>query len=181
MSHLSCRTHISGLMIYHIGGLHLTIGRTQLHSLFLHRWGQYVALFVLKTWATHLHVVFIHRAKKKVLLVFDGVDTVASISLNGVVVGRTDNMFRRYVCSNQMFTVCLFIFVLDSFRTQCVWCRTCPSGTCWRMGGMFCRLVCCHPSFTPRIGGQLTCPTECPPSVPRTSRRGNATSISLEK
>uniref|UniRef100_A0A674CT90 Beta-mannosidase n=1 Tax=Salmo trutta TaxID=8032 RepID=A0A674CT90_SALTR len=30
-------------------------------------------------------------------LVFEGVDTVASISLNGVVVGKTDNMFRRYV------------------------------------------------------------------------------------
>uniref|UniRef100_A0A674CTV9 Beta-mannosidase n=1 Tax=Salmo trutta TaxID=8032 RepID=A0A674CTV9_SALTR len=29
-------------------------------------------------------------------LVFEGVDTVASISLNGVVVGKTDNMFRRY-------------------------------------------------------------------------------------
>lgn len=28
---------------------------------------------------------------------FDGVDTVSSISLNGVVLGRTDNMFRRYV------------------------------------------------------------------------------------
>ncbi|XP_037551218.1 beta-mannosidase [Nematolebias whitei] len=36
------------------------------------------------------------RAKQKVLLVFDGVDTVSSISLNGIVVGRTDNMFRRY-------------------------------------------------------------------------------------
>ncbi|XP_070297058.1 beta-mannosidase [Salvelinus sp. IW2-2015] len=29
-------------------------------------------------------------------MVFEGVDTVASISLNGVVVGKTDNMFRRY-------------------------------------------------------------------------------------
>lgn len=36
--------------------------------------------------------------KKKVLLVFDGVDTVASIWLNGIAVGKTDNMFRRYVC-----------------------------------------------------------------------------------
>nr|XP_020515476.1 beta-mannosidase [Labrus bergylta] len=36
------------------------------------------------------------RSKQKVLLVFDGVDTVASILLNGVVVGETDNMFRRY-------------------------------------------------------------------------------------
>ncbi|KAM9708937.1 beta-mannosidase [Menidia menidia] len=36
------------------------------------------------------------RLKQKVLLVFDGVDTVASISLNGVPVAKTDNMFRRY-------------------------------------------------------------------------------------
>ncbi|XP_037603311.1 beta-mannosidase isoform X1 [Sebastes umbrosus] len=36
------------------------------------------------------------RAKQKVLLVFDGVDTVASIWLNGAIVGETDNMFRRY-------------------------------------------------------------------------------------
>uniref|UniRef100_A0A674BVA1 beta-mannosidase n=1 Tax=Salmo trutta TaxID=8032 RepID=A0A674BVA1_SALTR len=37
------------------------------------------------------------EAKQRVQLVFEGVDTVASISLNGVVVGKTDNMFRRYV------------------------------------------------------------------------------------
>ncbi|XP_047466185.1 beta-mannosidase [Mugil cephalus] len=36
------------------------------------------------------------RVKQKVLLIFDGVDTVASVSLNGIVVGKTDNMFRRY-------------------------------------------------------------------------------------
>ncbi|XP_076002860.1 beta-mannosidase [Genypterus blacodes] len=36
------------------------------------------------------------RSKKKVHLVFDGVDTVASAWLNGVIVGKTDNMFRRY-------------------------------------------------------------------------------------
>ncbi|XP_028994914.1 beta-mannosidase isoform X2 [Betta splendens] len=36
------------------------------------------------------------RAKQKVLLVFDGVDSVASIWLNGISIGTTDNMFRRY-------------------------------------------------------------------------------------
>lgn len=35
------------------------------------------------------------------LLVFDGVDTVSSISLNGVVLGLTDNMFRRYVSGQE--------------------------------------------------------------------------------
>ena len=39
----------------------------------------------------------LNRNKQKVLLSFDGVDTVASIRLNGVSVGSTDNMFRRYV------------------------------------------------------------------------------------
>uniref|UniRef100_A0A3Q3IQK2 Beta-mannosidase n=1 Tax=Monopterus albus TaxID=43700 RepID=A0A3Q3IQK2_MONAL len=34
--------------------------------------------------------------KQKVHLVFDGVDTVASVWLNGILVGETDNMFRRY-------------------------------------------------------------------------------------
>uniref|UniRef100_A0A3Q3IQJ5 Beta-mannosidase n=1 Tax=Monopterus albus TaxID=43700 RepID=A0A3Q3IQJ5_MONAL len=37
--------------------------------------------------------------KQKVHLVFDGVDTVASVWLNGILVGETDNMFRRYVIS----------------------------------------------------------------------------------
>ncbi|XP_031733269.1 beta-mannosidase-like isoform X1 [Anarrhichthys ocellatus] len=36
------------------------------------------------------------RANQKVLLVFDGIDTAASVWLNGIVVGKTDNMFRRY-------------------------------------------------------------------------------------
>ncbi|XP_019909909.2 beta-mannosidase isoform X2 [Esox lucius] len=36
------------------------------------------------------------RAKQRVRLVFEGVDTVASIFLNGVITGNTDNMFRRY-------------------------------------------------------------------------------------
>lgn len=36
------------------------------------------------------------RSKQKVLLVFDSVDTVASVFLNGVIIGKTDNMFRRY-------------------------------------------------------------------------------------
>ncbi|XP_072563097.1 beta-mannosidase-like isoform X2 [Paramormyrops kingsleyae] len=36
------------------------------------------------------------RQKQRVSLVFDGVDTVSTISLNDVIVGTTDNMFRRY-------------------------------------------------------------------------------------
>lgn len=48
------------------------------------------------TYATTFSVSPQIRVKQKALLVFDGVDTVASISLNGIVLGKTDNMFRRY-------------------------------------------------------------------------------------
>uniref|UniRef100_A0A3Q1J3Y4 Beta-mannosidase n=1 Tax=Anabas testudineus TaxID=64144 RepID=A0A3Q1J3Y4_ANATE len=37
------------------------------------------------------------RSKQKVLLVFDGADTVASVWLNGITVGKMNNMFQRYV------------------------------------------------------------------------------------
>ena len=33
----------------------------------------------------------------KVNLVFEGIDTVAVVLLNSVPIGKTDNMFRRYV------------------------------------------------------------------------------------
>ncbi|CAM4727260.1 unnamed protein product [Leuciscus chuanchicus] len=36
------------------------------------------------------------REKMKAVLVFEGVDTISTISLNGVTIGKTDNMFRRY-------------------------------------------------------------------------------------
>src|SRR5690606_15609386 len=35
-------------------------------------------------------------AQEKVLLVCDGLDTLAEITLNGQLLGSTDNMFRRY-------------------------------------------------------------------------------------
>lgn len=41
--------------------------------------------------------VFFCRKWQKVNLVFEGVDTVAQILLNNVTLGRTDNMFNRYV------------------------------------------------------------------------------------
>uniref|UniRef100_A0A3B3T911 Beta-mannosidase n=1 Tax=Paramormyrops kingsleyae TaxID=1676925 RepID=A0A3B3T911_9TELE len=55
------------------------------------------------------------RQKQRVSLVFDGVDTVSTISLNDVIVGTTDNMFRRYAQSS---------FSWDwgpSFPTQGIW------------------------------------------------------------
>lgn len=41
--------------------------------------------------------MFFYRGKEKAVLVFEGVDTVSTISLNGIIIGETDNMFRRYV------------------------------------------------------------------------------------
>ncbi|XP_015249111.1 PREDICTED: beta-mannosidase [Cyprinodon variegatus] len=48
------------------------------------------------TYSTTFAVSTQIKVKQKVLLIFDGVDTVASVSLNGIVLGKTDNMFRRY-------------------------------------------------------------------------------------
>lgn len=48
------------------------------------------------TYSTTFSVASDLRDKRRVLLVFEGVDTVASIFLNGVLVGKTDNMFQRY-------------------------------------------------------------------------------------
>uniref|UniRef100_A0A665WM54 Beta-mannosidase n=1 Tax=Echeneis naucrates TaxID=173247 RepID=A0A665WM54_ECHNA len=48
------------------------------------------------TYVTTFNVSAEVRTKQKIHLVFDGVDTVASIWLNGVILGSTDNMFRRY-------------------------------------------------------------------------------------
>ncbi|KAK7904552.1 hypothetical protein WMY93_017159 [Mugilogobius chulae] len=36
------------------------------------------------------------RDKSKVLLIFEGIDTVSTVSLNGITLGQTDNMFQRY-------------------------------------------------------------------------------------
>ncbi|XP_051941278.1 beta-mannosidase isoform X1 [Hippocampus zosterae] len=49
------------------------------------------------TYATTFAVSKELRSKRQVLLILDGVDTAASVWLNGALVGRTDNMFRSYV------------------------------------------------------------------------------------
>ncbi|RXN06765.1 beta-mannosidase isoform X1 [Labeo rohita] len=48
------------------------------------------------TYTTSFTVPTHVRGKGKAVLVFEGVDTVSTISLNGVTIGKTDNMFRRY-------------------------------------------------------------------------------------
>uniref|UniRef100_A0A6Q2XDM2 Beta-mannosidase n=1 Tax=Esox lucius TaxID=8010 RepID=A0A6Q2XDM2_ESOLU len=51
---------------------------------------------VLDNWTYTISFSPSNEAKQRVRLVFEGVDTVASIFLNGVITGNTDNMFRRY-------------------------------------------------------------------------------------
>uniref|UniRef100_A0A8C1RBB1 beta-mannosidase n=1 Tax=Cyprinus carpio TaxID=7962 RepID=A0A8C1RBB1_CYPCA len=48
------------------------------------------------TYTTSFSVPSHVRGKGKAVLVFEGVDTVSTISLNGLTIGKTDNMFRRY-------------------------------------------------------------------------------------
>lgn len=48
------------------------------------------------TYTTSFSVPTHVRDKEKAVLVFEGVDTISTISLNGVTIGKTDNMFRRY-------------------------------------------------------------------------------------
>ncbi|KAG1950792.1 beta-mannosidase [Pimephales promelas] len=48
------------------------------------------------TYITSFSVPTHVREKEKAILVFEGVDTISTISLNGVTIGKTDNMFRRY-------------------------------------------------------------------------------------
>ncbi|XP_026879426.2 beta-mannosidase [Electrophorus electricus] len=48
------------------------------------------------TYTTSFSVPDYVRESKRSVLVFEGVDTISTISLNGVIIGNTDNMFLRY-------------------------------------------------------------------------------------
>uniref|UniRef100_A0A8C7WTV1 beta-mannosidase n=1 Tax=Oryzias sinensis TaxID=183150 RepID=A0A8C7WTV1_9TELE len=61
---------------------------------------------------------FAASAQQEVELIFDGVDTVASITLNGNLVGKTDNMFRRYVTDNLLQVQFLSPVVYASERSK---------------------------------------------------------------
>lgn len=116
------------------------------------------------------------------LLVFDGVDTVASIQLNGVGVGKTDNMFRRYVRSR--CTVHIFFYIRASFvwNIVCFWCfRTSQSETCWQTGITCWKWASRLRFFMRPSAEKLILPTEFPLNVLQMSRRGNVTSTSSEK
>lgn len=116
------------------------------------------------------------------LLVFDGVDTVASIQLNGVSVGKTDNMFRRYVRSR--CSVHIFFYIRASFvwNIVCFWCfRTSQSETCWQTGITCWKWASRLRFFMRPSAEKLILPTEFPLNVLQMSRRGNVTSTSSEK
>lgn len=48
------------------------------------------------TYSTTFSLDLPFRFTHKQLLIFDGIDTVSTISLNGITLGQTDNMFQRY-------------------------------------------------------------------------------------
>ncbi|XP_076830556.1 beta-mannosidase [Brachyhypopomus gauderio] len=48
------------------------------------------------TYTTSFSVPDYVRDSRRSVLVFEGVDTISTISLNGVIIGKTDNMFLRY-------------------------------------------------------------------------------------
>ena len=124
----------------------------------------------------------INRSKQKVLLVFDGVDTVASIQLNGVSIGKTDNMFRRYVRSRCTVHIFFYIRALFVWNIVYFWCfRTSRSETCWRMG-ITCWKWASRLRFFMRLSAEnLILPTEFLLNVLQMSRRGNVTSTLSEK
>uniref|UniRef100_A0A669F7X4 Beta-mannosidase n=1 Tax=Oreochromis niloticus TaxID=8128 RepID=A0A669F7X4_ORENI len=66
--------------------------------------------------------------KQKVLLVFDGVDTVGSISLNGIALGKTYNMFCRYVCLIGLLSPILYASEQRKAHTSYVVPPECPPG-----------------------------------------------------
>lgn len=120
------------------------------------------------------------RAKEKILLVFDGVDTVSTIWLNGVKVGSTDNMFRRYVSPLRTTRPSGHLSASISWALFFP-CRISKLETFWRLGKMCWKWSSCLRFFMHLRGLELIRPTEFLPSVLQTSRRGNVTSISLER
>lgn len=69
--------------------------------------------------------VFFCRKWQKVNLVFEGVDTVAQILLNNVTLGRTENMFNRYV-SNVFISEAASMFSLQPFCSEHFQCIQIP-------------------------------------------------------
>lgn len=97
------------------------------------RWNSLPCLLLYYFEFLHNSLFCSKRAKEKVLLVFDGVDTVSSIWLNGVKVGSTDNMFRRYVSSPGGKQLFLSFFFLFSFCFIYILCCLCAGFLSWRL------------------------------------------------
>ncbi|XP_056327146.1 beta-mannosidase isoform X2 [Danio aesculapii] len=76
------------------------------------------------TYTTSFSLPACVEGKGKVVLVFEGVDTISTISLNGVTIGTTDNMFRRYdfdvtgLLKNQENILQVFIMSAVAYASQ---------------------------------------------------------------
>lgn len=180
---LFLRNRISGSTIWPTGGLLTIIGLTQQYLLYLRSWGETLpSPLPYYSKCVHNCLFCFKRAKEKVLLVFDGVDTVSSIWLNRVKVGSTDNMFRRYVSFPRWKQLFFFfvVFVLFILHTL-LFCRIFQLENCWRMGKMSWAFVSCLRLFMHLRGIKLILLIEFLLSVLQMYRRGNVTSILLEK
>lgn len=64
----------------------------------------YLPTYWFVIWSYHWFCTFLIFAvsedllsKRQILLVFEGLDTVATVLINGITVGRSTNMFHRYI------------------------------------------------------------------------------------
>lgn len=62
------------------------------------------------------------RKWKNIYLIFEGVDTVAQVVLNNVTIGKTDNMFVRYVSASPWISVGACAYVCT---WECVYLSAC--------------------------------------------------------
>ncbi|KAB5581887.1 hypothetical protein PHYPO_G00180740 [Pangasianodon hypophthalmus] len=81
------------------GCVHTTLQQQQLIEDPYYRFNDLVYRWIsLDNWTytTSFTVPVYVKESRRAVLIFEGVDTISTISLNGVVIGKTDNMFRRY-------------------------------------------------------------------------------------
>lgn len=78
------------LMTFYCSGCCGTIGLTPINFSLLH------LLFLKRGYFLHFLLLLL-LSDYQIILVAEGIDTISVVSVNGIVVGTTDNMFRRYL------------------------------------------------------------------------------------
>ncbi|KAM9477855.1 beta-mannosidase isoform 2-T2 [Clarias gariepinus] len=81
------------------GCVHTTLQQQQLIEDPYYRFNDLVYRWIsLDNWkyTTSFSVPDHVKGSRRAVLIFEGVDTISTVSLNGVIIGKTDNMFRRY-------------------------------------------------------------------------------------